>query len=413
MRLVILLVLMVLIDLYAFQAIRNLVQNSSTTVRQISYGIFWLLALFSCIFVMAQAFGFTPALPENLVTYLQASVLILYLGKVLAIPVLLIDDVIRLMRYLQHAAGEQSLPLDNSRSRFLVRTASILGALPIFTLSYGMLRNPYRYTLFRKTIDIPRLPANLAGLKIVQISDIHSGSFTFKEPVKRAVEMINAQKPDLVLFTGDIVNERSDEMLDYTDVFDKIEAKHGVYAVLGNHDYGDYAHWNNEEEKAENMQQLRDIHRRMGWILLENEHEILNIRGEQVAILGVENYSVYPRFPKLGDLSATYAGTEVAPLKILLSHDPSYWDAEVVPQFKDVQLTLSGHTHGMQFGVEIPGFIKWSPIRFMYRQWAGLYQRGDQFLYVNRGLGFLGYPGRVGILPEITVLELQPAGSTS
>jgi len=151
----------------------------------------------------------------------------------------------------------------------------------------------------------------------------------------------------------------------------------------------------------------------MGWILLENEHEILNIRGEQVAILGVENYSVYPRFPKLGDLSATYAGTEVAPLKILLSHDPSHWDAEVVPQFKDVQLTLSGHTHGMQFGVEIPGFIKWSPIRFMYRQWAGLYQRGDQFLYVNRGLGFLGYPGRVGILPEITVLELQPAGSSS
>ncbi len=253
---------------------------------------------------------------------------------------------------------------------------------------------------------IDGLAPSLRGLRIVQISDIHSGSFLFKDPVKTAIELINREEPDLVFFTGDLVNEVADEMTPFMDVFDRIRARFGVFSVLGNHDYGDYASWPDPESKTANLHKLKDIHRRLGWELLNNEHRILRINGAEVAVIGVENYSAWDRFPRHGDLAKAYSGAEKAGLKLLLSHDPSHWDAQVTKDFSDIQLTFSGHTHGMQFGIEVPGFIKWSPIKYLYRQWAGLYQKGSQYLYVNRGLGYLGYPGRVGILPEITVVEL-------
>jgi hypothetical protein len=321
---------------------------------------------------------------------------------------LLIDDLRRLTVWVaQRVNGDPNF--DIGRSKFLSKMGVFLGAIPFFTLSYGILRNPYRYKLFQQTIGIKGLSPKLAGLKIVQISDIHSGSFTFKDPVKNAIDIINAQKPDLVFFTGDLVNDHADEMADYMDVFDKIEAKYGVYSVLGNHDYGDYHPWKNEEEQAANLEKLKGIHKKLGWDLLMNEHRILDINDEKVAVIGVENYSALPQFPKMGRLADAHKGSDGVNVKLLLSHDPSHWDFQIVPEFKDIHVTFSGHTHGFQFGVEIPGWIKWSPAQFMYKQWAGLYQQGEQFLYVNRGLGFLGYPGRVGILPEVTLIDLQPA----
>ena len=214
-----------------------------------------------------------------------------------------------------------------------------------------------------------------------------------------------AQKPDLILFTGDLVNDRHTEMEDYIDVFSQLKAPMGVYSTLGNHDYGDYVKWDSKAEKIENLEQLKHVHAKLGWRLLMNEHVILEKGEDKIALLGIENWSAKGNFPKYGKMDLAHPGTETFPFKILMSHDPSHWEAEVQSKYPDIDLMLSGHTHGMQFGVELPG-IKWSPVQYMYKQWAGLYEEGKQKLYVNRGFGFIGYPGRVGILPEITVIEL-------
>src|SRR6202012_3214710 len=241
--------------------------------------------------------------------------------------------------------------------------------------------------------------------KIVQLSDIHSGSFTNRAAVNRGIDRVLAEKPDLILFTGDLVNDTAAEMTDYKEVFARLQAPMGVFSTLGNHDYGDYVWWASPELKAANLEQLKQIQRDMGWRLLVNEHLALEREGQQIALIGIENWSAKARFPKYGKMSQAYAGTEKYPFKILMSHDPSHWDAEVRPHYPDIDLTLAGHTHGMQFGVELP-WLKWSPVQYIYNEWAGLYEKDRQKLYVNRGFGFIGYPGRVGVLPEITVIEL-------
>jgi predicted MPP superfamily phosphohydrolase len=253
------------------------------------------------------------------------------------------------------------------------------------------------------------LNPDLIGYKIVQISDIHSGSFFLKEPVKNSVQMINGLNPDIVVFTGDLVNSKTNEVEEYLDVFDKIISKQGVFSTTGNHDYGDYSEWPDEDAKKKNFQDLKDAHKKMGWDLLMNEHRIIDVKGAKIGLLGVENYSAIARFPRYGKLDQAYANLPKTDVNILLSHDPSHWDFQIRPEYPDIDLTLSGHTHGFQFGIEIPGWFRWSPSQYMYKQWAGLYQEGKQFLYVNRGLGFLGYPGRVGILPEITCITLKSA----
>ena len=221
----------------------------------------------------------------------------------------------------------------------------------------------------------------------------------------KGVQRVLDEKPDLVLFTGDLVNNVADEMDDYMDVFDKIKAPMGVYSTLGNHDYGDYVHWDSIEDKKANLERLKQVHERLGWRLLMNEHVVLERGDDKIAVIGIENWSAKARFPKYGDMKKAYAGTENYPFKILMSHDPSHWKAEVLHEYRDIDLMLAGHTHGMQFGVEIPG-LKWSPVQYFYKEWAGLYETATQKLYVNRGYGFIGYPGRVGILPEVTVFEL-------
>jgi predicted MPP superfamily phosphohydrolase len=255
-------------------------------------------------------------------------------------------------------------------------------------------------------LSFDNLPNGFKGMKILHISDIHSGSFTDKEAVHHGVKEMMGENADIILFTGDLVNDKATEMDEYIDVFNQLKAPMGVYSTLGNHDYGDYVQWPIEGiSKVQNLENLKGVHASLGWRLLMNEHVVLEKNGDQIALLGIENWGAKANFPKHGRMDLAHSGTEKYPFKILMSHDPSHWEAEVKLKYADIDLMLSGHTHGMQFGIEIPGF-KWSPVQYVYKQWAGLYEDVKQKLYVNRGFGFIGYPGRVGILPEITVIEL-------
>jgi predicted MPP superfamily phosphohydrolase len=301
--------------------------------------------------------------------------------------------------------GEPQASPRISRSLFLSWLGITVGGGLFATLIYGF-SNKYNYKVRRIPIRFPNLPAAFKGLRIVQISDVHSGSFTNKDGVRKGVEKIMSLKPDLIFFTGDLVNNKAEEIEPYLDVFDKLKAPLGVYSIFGNHDYGDYVPWENEVAKRQNLETLKSHHAKMGWRLLWDENVAIERGGEQIALIGVQNWSGLRNFARYGNLEKAYAGAQNYPFKILLSHDPTHWDAEVRPKFGDIDLTLSGHTHGFQFGVEIPGF-RWSPVQYVYRQWAGLYREGPQAIYVNRGYGFIGYPGRVGILPEITLLELS------
>ncbi len=406
MRFLILIGILLAIDWYAFQAFRTIAQHWSIGTKNTLNVVYWSVPVVAIALVLVSVYTQLPDTYKASFTLLSTFVFIVYISKFLIVPILLLDDLRRLVLFAMEHIGGKPREVNLGRLRFLSQFGILLGSIPFLTLTYGIIRNPYRYKVFRTKVKIADLPQQLEGLRIVQISDIHAGSFTFKEPVKHAIELINAQKPDLVFFTGDLVNDKADEMDDFLDVFDKIEAKYGVFSVLGNHDYGDYAVWENAAAKQANLEKLRNTHQQLGWQLLLNENRQVDIKGQQVAVIGVENHSALSRFPKKGDLKTAMQGTESSALKLLLSHDPTHWDLEVNQFFQDIALTFSGHTHGFQFGVEIPGF-RWSPAQFIYRQWAGLYQKGKQFLYVNRGLGFIGYPGRVGILPEIAMVELH------
>jgi predicted MPP superfamily phosphohydrolase len=273
------------------------------------------------------------------------------------------------------------------------------------TLLYGF-GNKYKFRVIHQKLKFSNLPKAFHGLRIVHISDIHCGSFFEQKAIEDGVKMINEQKADLILFTGDIVNNLANELEPHASIFARLESPMGVYSVLGNHDYGDYVRWpEGGTEKRENLERLMELQKNMGWKLLMNEHEILEKDGEKIAIIGIENWGAKVGFKQYGKLHEAYPGTEQIPFKILMSHDPSHWKSQVKKDYPDIDLTLSGHTHGMQFGVEVPG-LKWSPIQYVYKEWAGLYEEDNMKLYVNRGFGFLGYPGRVGVLPEITVIEL-------
>lgn len=321
----------------------------------------------------------------------------LFFAKFLGSLIFLTGDIARIVQLIGGASV--------ARSSVFSWIGIIAGGTLFGLLVYGF-GNKYRYQVKRVKLNYDSLPASFAGLKIVHISDIHSGSFTNKEAVIQGVNKIMEEEPDLILFTGDMVNNVADEMKDYMDVFNRLNAPLGVYSVLGNHDYGDYVQWKSAEEKEANLERLKQVHHSLGWRLLMNEHVVLEKGDDKIAVIGIENWSAKARFPKYGDLKTAYEGSEAHPFKILMSHDPSHWKAEVVEKYPDIDLMLAGHTHGMQFGLEIAGF-KWSPVQHVYKEWAGLYENAAQKLYINRGFGFLGYPGRVGILPEITVLELR------
>lgn len=337
----------------------------------------------------------------------------LFFARLVMAVFLLVDDVRRGIQWIVQKLflRKQVVPLDEendklSRSQFLTWLGVAAGGTLFGSLTYGM-SNRYNYQVRRETFYFPDLPKAFDDWKIVHISDIHSGSLHNKYGVMRGVNMILAENPDIILFTGDSVNDRATELESLKDVLGQLKAPFGVYSVLGNHDYGDYVEWPYQGvTQKENLDHLVRTQTEMGWRVLMDEHVVIEKEGEQLAILGVQNWSNKRNFKVYGDLQKAYQGSAQIPFKILMSHDPSHWDGEVLPNYKDIHLTLSGHTHGMQFGVELPNF-KWSPAQYVYKQWAGTYASGNQKLYVNRGFGFIGYPGRVGILPEITVIELK------
>jgi len=408
----ILILIMILIDLYIFFSVRSLFVSGSKSryIYSIVYWIFSLLALTAMIAMPHLRLMEQHKLLKSTVFVL---VFALFMGKLIAALFFFIDD---LRRSVQWVAGKLFSPGNEiseiagttgnsiSRSSFLTWLGMISGGSMFASFVYG-LSNKYNYQLKRVRIPFSNLPEAFKGLKIVQISDIHCGSFTNTSAVNRGIDMILAQNPDIILFTGDLVNNKCDEVGDYRQLFSRLKAPMGVYSILGNHDYGDYAEWSSQAEKAQNLETLKKIHAEMGWRLLLDEHVPLQKDDAVIGLVGVQNISGRGRFHSYGSMEKAMQGTQSYPFKILMSHDPSHWDTEVSTQYPDINLTLSGHTHGMQFGVEIPGF-RWSPVQYVYRHWAGLYEQQGQKLYVNRGFGFIGYPGRVGILPEITVIEL-------
>lgn len=398
-----------IIEYYSWQGFKYATLFGQQPTRLIGGVLLAILLILTYGYIVSFTSGWVTKWPKSLDTLIRAVAFITLFAKFIVGGFILLDDVRRVLGWAAQLLG---LPgtYHSGRSSFLANTGIIVGAIPFIALLYGIIRNGYRYRVHRHVVNKSGLPAELNGLKIVQISDIHAGSFYRLAPLQEAVDLINAEKPDLVFFTGDLVNNVAKEMEPYQGIFAGIRAKYGVYSVLGNHDYGDYVNWNTLQDKKQNLLDLFKRHAAMGWQLLNNEHRIIPIQGQKIAVIGVENFSAHPRFPKYGNLSQAAAGCpEDVQVKILLSHDPSHWQYEVTTHYQDIDLTLSGHTHGFQFGVEIPGWLKWSPSQYIYNEWAGLYIKGAQYLNVNRGLGLLGYPGRVGILPEITSIVLRGA----
>lgn len=406
-------VLLLLLDWYIFSALRSTGKKGFFK----SAAFKWLWWGYSALLIC----GVFAAIFVNLILMVRAVILvaffITFVTKIFFLPFLFADDIRRgivwLFRKRRATANKDTVtesavtaaPEKISRSEFLVKAGLVVAAIPLASLSWGIVEGAYDYRIRRQTLYLPNLPKAFDGMKLGQISDIHSGSFYNKKAVLGGVEMLLAEKPDLIFFTGDLVNSLASEMKDYQDIFSKVKAPLGVFSILGNHDYGDY-YFGREPSaaKAKNLADVKTIHKNMGYDLLLNENRRLKVGGEEIAILGVENWGV-GRFVRHGRLDLAVKGTEDAPVKLLMSHDPSHWRAQVL-NYPDIDMTFSGHTHGMQFGVRTKEF-EWSPIQYIYKEWAGLYREKQQQLYVNVGYGFLGYPGRVGILPEITIFELK------
>jgi uncharacterized protein len=399
---------------YGFQAIRTALHGASPVTRKTADFLYWLITVLLwglAIWAMAtRAQGHAPYK-----AYLTSVLLALLVAKLVVLLFLFPEDLVRGVRWLAQRfsgrpAGSPGTAI--SRSEFISKAALLTAAVPFVSLIWGVLKGATDYRVKHVTLRFPNLPASFDGFKLLQISDLHTGSFASTEPLQRAVALINQQNADLVVMTGDLVNNIATEVEQHIDTLAQIQSKLPKLSVLGNHDYADYVDWTEQggaAAKTANLNRLKQNHAKIGWKLLLDEAHHIERDGEKIAILGIQNWGAAMRFPKYGDLAKAHAAADpAAPFKILLSHDPSHWDAQVRPEFPDVDLTLSGHTHGMQFGVNLP-FFKWSPVQYVYKQWAGLYQQGQQYLYVNTGLGYIGYPGRVGFLPEITVFELRRA----
>lgn len=415
LSLIIIFIVIVFFELYFLQALKTVSVDYSPNKRKYLLWFAYALAGISIAFSIAASF-FPP--PEWNVTmrFLLSVILIIFICKLLGSTFLLIDDLIRLVRWvISKLSSSPNETIENtnnhiSRLKFFSYLALTFSVIPAVSFIYGMVRGAYKYRVHKVKVSAPNLPDAFVGFKIVQLSDIHCGSFMSSDPLVKAFNIVLEQKPDVIFFTGDLVNNESSETEPHLNAYKMLKAPYGVFSCLGNHDYGDYKQWESIEAKKQNLENLKDVHANSGWRLLMNEHVAIEKDGQKIAVLGIENWGAHMRFPKYGKLENAHAGTEGYPFKILLSHDPSHWDAQVRkdPKYSDIDLTLSGHTHGMQFGIEIPGF-RWSPVQYLYKQWAGLYKQDNQHLYVNRGLGFLGYPGRLGIWPEITVIELAKA----
>ncbi|MGZ3767134.1 MAG: metallophosphoesterase [Mucilaginibacter sp.] len=387
-RIPIVLSLLIIADLYFFQAVKTLT-DSPYILR--GYWLYDAMLLAGLLFVLIQRRP-NRSLPK-LMSWLMTLVLLSLVPKLFAMPVLLLEDITRLFR---------AFP---PRTVWVSGLAMIVAAVPFLSLIYGLTFGRHYYKVRKETLYFHDLPDAFDGFTITQLSDIHSGSFTSQKGVEKGVSIVNEQNSDLILFTGDLVNNLASEMDPWIPVFSQLKAPYGKFSVLGNHDYGDYVQWESKGHQSANLDRLKKVHSEIGFKLLLNEAVTIKKEDQSIALIGVENWGK-GGFHKYGDLEKAAISVPDESFKILMSHDPSHWDAVTLDHDQHIHLTLSGHTHGMQFGIELFGF-KWSPIKYVYRQWAGLYEEGGKYLYVNRGFGFLGLKARVGIWPEITVITLK------
>ena len=402
-RIIILCLILLIIDIYAFQALRTLVKLKWMLI---SYQAISFLLLVFILYSFSQFDRSVGQTKQTLFT--MGLLLMVYLPKMILTLVLLGEDIFRIGAgsFNYFASNDNAIEFLASRRKFVSQIGLGLAAVPFLSLIYGVTIGKYNYKVIKQRIYFPDLPDAFDAFKITQISDVHSGSFDNPDKINYAIDLINLQDSDMILFTGDIVNTDAKEMHPWIDSFNRIKKhEYGKYSVLGNHDYGEYVTWPTEKEKEDNFEAIKDLYGQIDFKLLLNEHKIIEKGTDKLAIVGVENWG--NNFKKAGDINLASENLTKNDFKILMSHDPSHWDYEVQHHEKHFQLTLSGHTHGMQFGIEIPGYIKWSLAQYVYRQWAGLYENRGRYVYVNRGFGFHAYPGRVGIMPEITVLELK------
>jgi predicted MPP superfamily phosphohydrolase len=375
-------------DLYFYQAVQTLFSSSPLS------WCYWLIDLTLITGIIAAIFVRRGShVQQTLIAWLMGLMLLAFVPRLFSLPVLLVEDVTRLFRGFPPRA-------------FWVSELTLAIAAVIFLIVlFGITRGRHFYKVRRETIWFPDLPEAFDGFRITQITDVHSGSFTNAAGVQKGLELVNAQQSDVILFTGDLVNNQASEMDRWIPAFSELKAPMGKFSVLGNHDYGDYIQWETTEAKRSNLDRLKEVHEEIGFRLLLDEAITLQRDGQSIKLLGVENWGK-GGFHQYGDLSKATAGVPNEAFKILMSHDPSHWEGVTLDHHQHIHLTLSGHTHGMQFGIELFGF-KWSPIKYVYKQWAGLYRRGERFLYVNRGFGFLGLKGRIGMWPEVAVITLK------
>lgn len=400
--LIILTVIIALVEIYTFQAFKTVSKNKLIRYSFLFISLAVYVNFFITVFTYSRSDGQTPQFQMAMGLLLTVSI-----PKLVVIIVLFGEDVYRwILKLISAISSIETQPLAGRR-KFISQLALGLAAIPFASFIYGIIQGKYNYKVLKYQLSFKDLPDAFDGYTITQISDIHSGSFTNKEKIQYGVDLINQQQSDLLLFTGDIVNNKADEMDDWIDVFGQLQAKKGKYSILGNHDYGDYMDWKNPQDKIDNFQAVKGIHQKIGFDLLLDEHRYLEKNGQKIALLGVENWG--KGFNQAGDLQKAAAGVHKEDFKILMTHDPSHWEYKVKQDDFNYHLTLSGHTHGLQMGIEIPGFFRWSPSKYVYKQWAGLYEEFGRFINVNRGFGYHAFPGRVGIWPEITVIELKKA----
>lgn len=401
MRWIIPILILLFVEIYAFQAFKTLF-NAKWSL--------WIYIGVSLLLLSFLVYSFNTPNPNGSFTGLRAYAIGLMLSlsalKLSIILILFGEDVFRFFEAIFTKLFTPASFEIPSRRKFISTLAIGIGSLPFLGLLYGMYKGKYNYKVLTYELEFDDLPSAFDGYQITQISDLHCGSFDDKEKVNYGIDLINQQKSDAILFTGDLVNNTAAEMEDWKSEFAKLKAKDGVFSVLGNHDYGDYYNWESDKAKLNNLNKLKQTQEEMGWKLLLDEHHAIEKEEQKINFVGVENWGK-GGFKQKGDLDKATSNLTETDFKILLSHDPSHWDAVAKNHPKKIQLTLSGHTHGMQFGIEIPGWFKFSPVQFRYPQWAGIYQEAGKFINVNRGFGYLAYPGRLGIWPEITVIKLK------
>jgi hypothetical protein len=401
-RWIVFLVFVIILEIYAFQAFKTLIKSKWFFV------FYYVTSAIALFYIVYQLYHFDRSVgqtPQTMLTF--GLLLLLYVPKLLLTIILFGEDIVRffagLFGVITKSGSEGFLP---ERRKFVSQIALGIAAIPFASFLYGITIGKYNYKVIRQTLFFPDLPDAFNGTTITHISDVHSGSFDDAEKIQYAIDLINEQNSDMVLFTGDIVNTHATEMDPWIETFKGIHnPKFGKYSVLGNHDYGEYINWPSQQDKIQNFENIKAIHDKIDFKLLLNEHVKIKKDNQELAIVGVENWG--RKFGERGDLNLASKGLSKDDFKIVMSHDPSHWDEKIQHDDNHYHLTLSGHTHGLQFGIEIPGWVKWSPVQYVYKQWAGLYENAGRYIYVNRGFGFHAYPGRVGIMPEITVIELK------